>query len=283
VRNGLRGIAFHHKSVGTNQKSYGKFTFILVARLKRNPILKVLSSIQEHRVQALLMGGQACVFYGAAEFSRDTDHAILSSSKNLERLKKSLTDLKAEVIAVPPFDVKYLRRGHAVHFRCSHDEARGMRVDVMTKMRGVESFSKLWKRRTTIEVDGSTVELMGLPDLVSAKKTQRDKDWPMIRRLVEVNYFSNRQAPTKTQIKFWFLELRTPQLLIELARQNRISPQLLGRRPLLKSVQANNETRVAELLIEEEEKERKADRTYWIPLKKELETLRHARIAQTGS
>jgi hypothetical protein len=26
-----------------------------------------------HRVRALLMGGQACVFYGAAEFSRDTD------------------------------------------------------------------------------------------------------------------------------------------------------------------------------------------------------------------
>jgi len=42
----------------------------LVAHLIRNPILKVLSSIQTHRVQALLMGGQACVFYGAAEFSR---------------------------------------------------------------------------------------------------------------------------------------------------------------------------------------------------------------------
>jgi hypothetical protein len=31
---------------------------------------------------------------------------------------------------------------------------------------------------------------MGLPDLVQAKKTQPDKDWPMIRRLVEVNYFA---------------------------------------------------------------------------------------------
>ena len=37
----------------------------------RNPILRVLSSIQKHRVRALLMGGQACVFYGAAEFSRE--------------------------------------------------------------------------------------------------------------------------------------------------------------------------------------------------------------------
>ena len=73
-----------------NRKSCGKFISILVARLIRNPILKVLSSIRTHRVQALLMGGQACVFYGAAEFSRDTDLAILASSENLARLQKAL-------------------------------------------------------------------------------------------------------------------------------------------------------------------------------------------------
>ena len=38
-----------------------------------SPIVKVLSTIQKHGVKALLMGGQACVFYGAAEFSRDAD------------------------------------------------------------------------------------------------------------------------------------------------------------------------------------------------------------------
>jgi hypothetical protein len=32
------------------------------------------------------MGGQACVFYGAAEFSRDTDLALLASSENCARL-----------------------------------------------------------------------------------------------------------------------------------------------------------------------------------------------------
>jgi hypothetical protein len=29
------------------------------------------------------MGGQACVFYGAAEFSRDTDFAMLADALNL--------------------------------------------------------------------------------------------------------------------------------------------------------------------------------------------------------
>jgi hypothetical protein len=68
-----------------------------------NPIRKVLSSMRAHRVRALLMGGQACVFYGAAEFGRDSDFAILADAANLERLRKALAELQAEPIAVPPF------------------------------------------------------------------------------------------------------------------------------------------------------------------------------------
>jgi len=81
-----------------------------------------------HRVRALLMGGQACVLYGAAEFSRDTDLAVLADHANLARLRRALADLQAEVIAVPPFRLAYLRRGHAVHFRCHHPDALRMRV-----------------------------------------------------------------------------------------------------------------------------------------------------------
>ena len=50
-------------------------------------------------MRALLMGGQACVFYGAAEFSRDTDLATLANSENLAKLKNALEDLQATVIA----------------------------------------------------------------------------------------------------------------------------------------------------------------------------------------
>jgi hypothetical protein len=175
--------------------------------------------MRAHRVRALLMGGQACVFYGAAEFSRDTDFAILADAANLARLRKALAELRAGLIAVPPFELKYLRRGHAIHFRCQHPEALRMRVDVMSKMRGVDSFAKLWQRRTVIQLrDKTTCDLLSLPDLVSAKKTQRDKDWPMIRRLVEAHYFSQNAKPSAAQIKFWLQELRTPQLLIELAQ-----------------------------------------------------------------
>ena len=78
-----------------------------------NPIRKVLSSMHGRRVRALLMGGQACVFYGAAEFSRDTDIAILADSTNLARLRRALDDLGAECIAVPELSLRNLRRDPA--------------------------------------------------------------------------------------------------------------------------------------------------------------------------
>jgi PHD/YefM family antitoxin component YafN of YafNO toxin-antitoxin module len=42
-----------------------------------------------------IMGGQACVFYGAAEFSRDADLVIVAQPENLERLRAALSELEA--------------------------------------------------------------------------------------------------------------------------------------------------------------------------------------------
>jgi hypothetical protein len=233
--------------------------------------------MRAHRVRALLMGGQACVFYGAAEFSRDIDFVILADAANLGRLGRALADLRAEPIAVPPFDPKYLRRGHAIHFRCQHPDALRMRVDVMSKMRGVDSFSKLWRRRTVIELADETIcDLISLPDLVRAKKTQRDKDWPMIRRLVEANYFQHFDKPNAEQIKFWLLELRTPMWLIELAKKHALlSKQLTVKRRLLTHALSGKVAPLERALAAEEAAERKKDEGFWRPLFKELERLRH--------
>ncbi len=243
-----------------------------------NPILKVLSSMRAHRVRVLLMGGQACVFYGAAEFSRDTNFVLLADALNLARLRKALDDLQAEVIAVPPFESKYLRRGHAIHFRCRHPAAFRMRVDVMSKMRSVDAFRKLWRRRTTIQLsNGGGCDLLSLPDLVRAKKTQRDKDWPMLRRLVEANYFGNRNRDSKAHLQFWLRELRTPELLVEVARKAPLQCRgLLSERPLLKHALSGRTDRLAAGLTTEEKTIRQQDRLYWRPLQKELEKLRHA-------
>ena len=226
------------------------------------------------------MGGQACVFYGAAEFSRDTDIVILADSDNLERLNDALSALEAECIAVPPLQLDYLARGHAVHFRCHHPEADGIRLDVMSVLRGVADFETLWSRRMTVELAaGAVYELLSIQDLVQAKKTQRDKDWPMIQRLVEAHYEENRSQPDSERTAFWLQEARTPELLAALTRSfPDVASGLAGSRPLLGEAIRGNVDALRSALRDEEEQIRAVDRAYWVPLRKELEQLRHSAV-----
>jgi hypothetical protein len=116
--------------------------------LTQSPILKALSSMRKNGVNCLVMGGQACVYYGAAEFSRDLDLLILLSPDNLDHLCAALDDLDA---------------------------------------------------------------VLGMQDLVLAKKTQRNKDWPMIQLLVEQSYFPRPKEPAAQSVDFWLRELRNAQ------------------------------------------------------------------------
>ena len=178
---------------------------------------------------------------------------------------------------MPPLEAEYLQRGHAVHFRCHHPEAAGFRIDVMSVMRGVAPFDQLWDRRTTIETtDGDIVDVMSLEDLVLAKKTQRDKDWPMVRRLVEAHYLSNRAQPGPAHVAWWLAQLRTPALLIEaVVRHGGAAGMAARTRPAVARAIEGDAPMVDEALTEEERAEREADRRYWLPLRQELEQLRH--------
>jgi hypothetical protein len=222
------------------------------------------------------MGGQACVFYGAAEFSRDADLVVLADPDNLDRLRAALKELEATRIFVPELSSEFLQRGHAVHFRCGAPEVNRIRVDVMSVLRGVDSFDHLWRRRTTIGDDaGNEYDLLSLADLVKAKKTQRDKDWPMIARLLEANYAENKRAPTSDHVRFWLREMRTPKYLIDIAHQFPAdAAEIAHERPLLQHAIAAESAELQSALMKEQVTEQKRDEEYWSPLRAELEQLR---------
>jgi hypothetical protein len=126
--------------------------------------------------------------------------------------------------------------------------------------------------------EGEIYELLSLPDLVQAKKTQRDKDWPMIRRLIEADHAACPGPPSSAQARFWLREGRTAALLVAWARAFAAEAVSLaaGPRPLLAAALRGDEAGVEAALASEEQAERAADRAYWIPLKQELERMRHA-------
>ena len=217
------------------------------------------------------------MLYGAAEFSRDCDIVILAEEANFENLNAALAELEAECIAIPEFKAEYLERGHAIHFRCKHPDIDGLRIDVMSKLRGCDPFEQLWERRTTIQDENANAvyEVLSIEDLVRAKKTQRDKDWPMIRRLVEAHYDENQNDSNEAMVQFWIRESRTPSMLSELiCRFPNNLASFATTRPWLVSVDANDVKQIEAFLRLEEDAERQADEEYWRPLKEELVQLR---------
>jgi hypothetical protein len=222
------------------------------------------------------MGGQACVFYGAAQVSKDIDFLVLSQPENFSRLQAAIAELDAARIAVPPFDPVALDRGHAVHFRCRAAGVEGLRVDVMTRLRTGGDFPTLWERRTTFADDQEMeYDLLCIPDLVQAKKTQRSKDWPVIELLVTIHYRENAATATPPHVDFWLREARTPELLLELherfperAREHHAS------RPLLRLVESGSTEELRAALDAEVRAEQARDREYWLPLRQELEQFR---------
>lgn len=243
----------------------------------RNSIARALSTFLRHKVKALLIGGQACILYGGAEFSRDIDFSLLVTLENIHNLKNALEELEAERIFLPDLSEEVLLKGHACHFRFPKGDPKGVRIDILGKMRGVDVFPLLWDRKTEIEISGlGIIAVISLPDLIKSKKTQRDKDWPMIRRLIEADVYNTPDEPPEDKIKFWLSECRTPELLIRLTEKfSEAAKKLIPYRPLLKYALSGNEMEIERSLQEEEAIERKLDKEYWVPLKKELETWRH--------
>lgn len=251
--------------------------------MTQSPILKVLFTFRKFGVRNLLIGGQACIIYGAAEFSRDSDFVVLCETDNLIRLKKALRALRARNIYVPALEKKFLDKGHACHFRCSARQVKNLRIDILSKLRGCGDFAALWQKRTTVKFPGkkeNKIEVIGLSDLVQSKKTQRDKDWLMLNRLIENDiHLTARRSPEK--IKWWLNECRNPNTLIILARRYRsLTNQIMKTRLSLKAALSHEPIKLQKLLAREEMIEREKDKEYWAPLRAELERLRHVKISK---
>ncbi|MBU2574725.1 MAG: hypothetical protein KKH28_11680 [Elusimicrobia bacterium] len=244
-----------------------------------SPILKVLSTFRKQKVKSLLIGGQACIVYGAAEFSRDSDFVVLASAENLRALNGALKLLKAAPVYFPELSLACLLKGHAVHFRCGAPGVRDLRVDIMAKLKGCDSFPKLWSRRKRVKVSGiGAIDIIALEDLVQSKKTRRDKDWLMLGRLVENDVFIHSGAGPASKIRWWLMESRAPETLARLcADYPEQACKVIARRPLLREAGKNNLKKLSALLKKEEAAERAKDSAYWSPLKKELERLRLSR------
>jgi hypothetical protein len=103
----------------------------------------------------------------------------------------------------------------------------------------------------------------------------------MIRRLVEQSYFGHSTNATQELVGFWLRELRTPELLVEVAGAH---PELARAeavlRPAVQAARLAQSDNLSAALEAEEREERRKDREYWAPLKRELEKFRLGRTQE---
>ena len=242
------------------------------------PIQTALATLREFEVPALLIGGQACILYGGAEFSRDLDLMLAANRMALPRLEQALAALQADIIAVPPLRLDLLQRGHAVHFRCARPDVAGLRLDLMTRPPRLPELDVVWGRHVVVDLDSGPVAVVALEDLVSTKKTQRDKDWATIGELVDADIVAHRDVADRNRIAFWLRECRDADALIELASAFReTAVAAAADRPLLDAALNRDPRRLELELAQEQIRGKQADREYWAPLRAELEQMRHDR------
>jgi hypothetical protein len=103
----------------------------------------------------------------------------------------------------------------------------------------------------------------------------------MLRRLVDGDIILKKYKAGADRIKWWFIECRNAGILMDLAkRYHRLAKESAGDRPLISSAIRRDERGLSVRLDGEEAEEREKDIAYWIPLKKELEALRHQALSR---
>jgi hypothetical protein len=149
-----------------------------------DPVL-ALQTLHRHDVRFVVIGGIGARLHGSPTVTRDTDICYERAPENLERLAQALEDLGARLRGVDedvPFllDAKTLGAGDHFAFR-----TRAGDFDVLGTPSGVAGFDELAERAKPFDIDGITVLVASIDDLIRMKRAAgRAKD------LIEVEVLS---------------------------------------------------------------------------------------------
>lgn len=140
------------------------------------------------KVKYLLISGQAAVLYGAAVFSEDIDIWVSPEAGNWKRFAGVLKKSGAEIYKLtPPFDDRYIRKGHGFHFVFPPDSGKTTWfLDVMGVVPRAGSFSKARESAVLHKTPWGTIPVVGIRALVELKKTRRLQDYETISNLARI-------------------------------------------------------------------------------------------------
>ena len=137
--------------------------------MNATPLLgRILGALIELHLEAILIGNAAAAIHGAPVTTLDFDFMFRATPTNLRKLKAVARSLGAMILR-PYYPVSKLYR--------VVDDATGLQADFMPAIHGVRSFAGLRSRAVEREIDGQTLLVASLDDIIASKKAAgRDRD-----------------------------------------------------------------------------------------------------------
>jgi hypothetical protein len=135
------------------------------------------AEFRKAEIRFALTSGQACVYYGIQQTTKDSDWIV--AVEDIERLRQLLVSWdsggpwRAEYRSIcgASLDQSYLCHGWTSHFTVvERDPQVQHHVDIFAKPPRVQR----------LEVDPDDVDLASRQVVAQMKKTDRDKDWPIV-------------------------------------------------------------------------------------------------------
>ena len=140
------------------------------------PILSELARLmQEHRLEAILVGNAGAALQGAPVTTVDFDFLFRKTPANLKKLKALARSLGATIWKpnYPATDFRRLARDRDL-----------LQIDFMTEIAGVKSFASLCSRARRVEIDGFPLLVADLRDIIESKrKAGRPQDHAVLGQL----------------------------------------------------------------------------------------------------
>ena len=142
-----------------------------------NRLRDVFSSLHNHRVKYVVIGGIAAVLHGVPRATFDVDMLIEATPENAQRLLDAFLDAKLGTAAL--VTAEELLAHEITIFRDR------VRIDVQTSTPGLD-FTSAYERRVTMTYEGQEFYILSKADLISAKRAAgRPKDLEDVRLLEE--------------------------------------------------------------------------------------------------
>jgi predicted nucleotidyltransferase len=161
----------------------------------KTPFENIAELLASHRVEFIVIGGQAETVHGSARVTFDTDLCYRRTASSLAGLAEALKELRATLRGAPadlPFriDAESLALGCNFTFQTTEGD-----LDLLGYIEPIGGFEELESHAETIRIGDIDLKIIGLEDLIRIKEhLGRPKDRDSLLHLQAIKRLRDSQG-----------------------------------------------------------------------------------------